>query len=178
MDRSGGPENAKCKVCPKNCHWQSHCNNPYRFELYTEVEIRTLDDLKKNYEDATKGLSSAQAIKQSIEAFLKNAEEQVKYMLRNVQESLHRLDEIALKPNPLTEVEHLDVLIESERNQKNEGYKERIAFYQKAKEEAKIMGEAKHPDRILQKIQPNRPSNDQVPSKGQRSWKDVIMFWK
>ena len=38
-------------------------------------------------------------------------------MSREAKEIMQRLDEIALKPNPLSEVEYIDLLIESERQE-------------------------------------------------------------
>ncbi len=38
--------------CPGQCEWVRHINNLYRFELYTAVEVRTSDELKRNYQQA------------------------------------------------------------------------------------------------------------------------------
>lgn len=60
-------------------------------------------------------------------------------MSREAKESMQRLDEIALKPNPLSEVEYIDLLIESERQEGKPGYSQRIKYYQDMKQRALIM---------------------------------------
>lgn len=42
-------------------------------------------------------------------------------MIKKAQQSLRRLDEIALKPNPLTQVDYLEILIESEKAEAKSG---------------------------------------------------------
>ena len=60
-----------------------------------------------------------------------------------VQQSLRRLDEIALKPNPLTRTEYLELLIESEKNEAKPGWKKRVEYYEEAKRQAEILSKAK-----------------------------------
>ncbi|NEQ41112.1 MAG: hypothetical protein F6K40_34855 [Okeania sp. SIO3I5] len=64
-------------------------------------------------------------------------------MIQKTQRSLRRLDEIALKPNPLTELEYIDLLIESEKQEAKFGWQERVKYYQGAREFAITLANTK-----------------------------------
>ena len=80
---------------------------------------------------------------ENLQRELAKVKDQVRGMVQRVQQSINRLDQIALKPNPLTEVDHLNLLIDSEKQQKNPGYQNRIKFYEEAKRNAEIYTKAK-----------------------------------
>ncbi len=134
MDWSG----ATCRVCPGGCSWNRHFNNPYRFELYEEDEERTQDDLKQRYFKAVEGKTEVEAMISTTEEYLAQVDELVKGMIRQVQRSLKRLDEIALKPNPLSEVEYIDLLISSEQQEKKPGWSQRVQYLQHARQQAQL----------------------------------------
>ena len=135
---NGGEESAKCRVCPSNCHWSKHVNNPYYFKIYEETEERTQEDLKQKYAKAVAGKTQVEAMIHNMEARLAELDENVMKKIHQVRVSLKRLDEIALKPNPLTEVEYIDLLIESEKQEATAGWQERVQYYQAAREHASI----------------------------------------
>ena len=60
-------------------------------------------------------------------------------MVQTIKQSLHRLDEIALKPNPLTEVEYIELLIQSEKDQCKPGWQQRIKCYEEVKQQAMLL---------------------------------------
>lgn len=62
----------------------------------------------------------------NLEKFLLNVHTNVLTMIIKVQQSLQRLDEIALKPNPLTQIEYLELLTETEKNEAKKGWKQRV----------------------------------------------------
>ena len=64
-------------------------------------------------------------------------------MMHVICQSLIKLDEIALKPNPLADVDLLSLLLDSEKQQKNPGYQQRIKFYEEAKRNAETFIKAK-----------------------------------
>ena len=126
----GGPDSAHCTVCPGNCHWSQHVNAPYRFELYYEVETHTSDDLKKNLSEAIEGKNQIEAMIANIEKELDMLQEAIVGKVREVKRSLERLQEIALKPNPLSEIEYIDLLIKAEKSEKSLGFTERIEAFE------------------------------------------------
>ena len=66
-------------------------------------------------------------------------------MMFKAQQSLRRLDEIALRPNPLTRTEYLELLIECEKNEAKPGWKQRVKYYEEAKRQAEILSKVKDP---------------------------------
>ena len=140
---NGGESSAKCRICPGRCSWRQHASNPYRFEIYTQKETRTSEDFKKKYYPALEGKNKVLAKMQQIQDFLKHVETDVMGMVNEVQKSMERLDKIALRPDPSTQIEHLDLLIESEKQQAKSGYQQRVQFYEHAKQQVWIMKEAK-----------------------------------
>ena len=67
-------------------------------------------------------------------------------MMFKAQQSLRRLDEIALRPNPQTRTEYLELLIECEKNEAKPGWKQRVKYCEEAKRQAEILS------KILQQL--------------------------
>ena len=137
MDGNGSLK-AKCTVCPGNCDWDRHVNNPYRFDTYKDKEVVTLDSLKVKYFAAKKGKAKKEDIIRAIKERLTLVDQLVMENIRQVQRSLSRLDLIALKPNPLSEIEYIDLLIESEKQEAKAGWNERVQYLQAAKKQAQV----------------------------------------
>lgn len=134
----GGGYNAKCTVCPGRCGWQRHVNNPYRFEFYDDTETRTSEELKQRYLQAMKGKSKVEGMIGNLKSHLDHVDRLVKAMIHQVHTSLERLDQIALKPNPLSEVEYIDLMIESEKQELKPGWSQRVQYLQGARKQAEI----------------------------------------
>ena len=130
---------SRCRICDGKCSWKVHVNNPYRFELYTEEVEKTSADLKKKYEKALEGRKGVHAIIECMENQLKQSHRQVIQNIREARHCLERLQEIALKPNPLSEVEYIDLLIESEKSEAKKGFKNRIQALEKLRDQAVIL---------------------------------------
>lgn len=138
MDRRGN-----CRICPRNCTWSEHKNLPYLIEYKTVTETRISEDLKKKYHRAVKQKATSEQMMKSIEVSLQDVHVQVLTMIKKAQQSLRRLDEIALKPNPLTQVEYLELLIESEKREAKAGWKQRIQYLEVAKSHAEMLSKVK-----------------------------------
>ena len=139
MDGNG--TKASCKVCPGNCHWRQHHNNPYYFESYEEEETRTSNDLKKQFQDASTKKTGVQGMISKLEKELEDLYNQVFLNIRQVRQCLQRLDEIALKPNPLTDADYIGLLIQAETNEQKPGYLKRIEYLSEVKEQAELMAQ-------------------------------------
>ena len=130
----GGKESACCTVCPGNCPWDQHVNASHRFETYYEVETQTSDDLKKNMFDAIEGKNQVESMIIDIENELKMFQNVIIGMVSEAKRSLERLQEIALKPDPLSETEYIDLLVKAENSKKSPGFTERIKVFEVIKE--------------------------------------------
>ena len=140
---NGGVTNARCTVCTCHGHWRRHVNNPYYYEEYIEEEEQTDEDLEKKHGKAVKGMNKVQSMIHNIEHELQSLRKLVLELIQNIRKSLSRLDEIALKANPLTEVEYIELLIQSENDQAKLGYQQRIKYYEDVKEQALLLRRAK-----------------------------------
>ena len=115
-----------CKVCPGHCHWDIHHNNHFRFEVHYVKEKRTEDDLKKKYYAAMCGKSVHESMMEKIIVELKAIHMQVVQTIEKAQKCLQKLDEIALRPNPISESDYLELLIEAEKREAKPGWMERV----------------------------------------------------
>ena len=131
----------KCGICIGKCSWKEHKNNNYRFELYEEYETRTSDDLKKKYESA---MNSKDKLEKVINTMKKELDALNKVVLRKIDQAhncITRLRQIALKPDHLTEVGYIDLLIESEKREAKPRWLERVQALEGVREQAKIVAE-------------------------------------
>ena len=117
MHSGRGTLKAKCGICHGNCSWKVHKCNPYRFELYEDYETRTSDELKTRYESAMSRKEQLECVIEDMRKELYTVNMAVLRKMEQARRSLQRLQEIALKPNYLTEVEYIDLLIEAEERE-------------------------------------------------------------
>ena len=132
-------KNGFCTICPKKCKWDEHKNTPYRYKWYEVTETRTIDELQRRYNIATSGKFKVEALMESLDNDLKKMHKHVIQLMHQIKESLQRLSEIALRPNPLSVVDYIDTLIESEKQQCEDGYRERIQTLHQLRREAALM---------------------------------------
>ena len=128
--------NGRCRICPRKCSWDLHKNHPYVYVIEVHPVTKMAADLKKRYEDA-KGekLKAEQIVLQCQEDFDK-VQIRVLGLVDQARKIIDRLSEIALRPNPLSTVDYIDILIESEKAEAQPGWKERMAQLIKVRERA------------------------------------------
>ena len=148
MDKSSG----NCEICPQQCHWTCHKNLSFYYVYDIVLEERTSEDLKKKYESAKKGKTKVEGMIARIGEELEKMHQQVMRKIVKAQKCLHRLDEIALKPNPLTNVEYIKLLIEGEKQTANPGWKQRIKYLEEAKEQAEVLSNVKTAEAVEERI--------------------------
>lgn len=137
--------NEHCTVC--GCHWSQHANTPYIYESYTEVEEQTSQDLFEKYNIAVGAKNKTTKLRDGVKKEFIQIADDVLLMTEQVRVSLSRLDQIALKPNPLTSEEYLELLIQDEKNTKRNNWQQRVTYYEEAKKQAQFLVEiAKNTD--------------------------------
>ena len=141
--------NGKCIVCQGKCDWFHRHNNPFYFKVRTVTEVTTLRNLKEKYYKAVQEKSQQETMMVTLESELAKVKSQVRNMVISLRTSINRLDQIALRRNPLTEIDHLNLLIESEKQQKNPGFEGRIKFYEDEKKGAEIFNKIKAEQNLL-----------------------------
>ena len=128
-----------CTICTGKCHWSQHVNDRYRIEWWKRTVTRTVEDLKKKYYDAKSGKSKYESIVSGLEQELEKKGFIVSENIKRARACVQRLEEIALKPNPLSEVGYIELMIESEKQQKKPGFNARIGTLRKVKKQAELL---------------------------------------
>ncbi|XP_039547567.1 uncharacterized protein LOC120493142 isoform X2 [Pimephales promelas] len=129
----------KCRVCPGKCAWNVHSNQKYKWDYVKEKRKETYQDLKKRFEDAHGQVMSTKIIFKELEKELEVVQDIVAVLLEKSQESLERLQEIALKPNPLSTPDYIDLMIESEKQEAKSGFQDRIQSLMDVRNNAEII---------------------------------------
>ncbi|KAG0729123.1 hypothetical protein GWK47_003564 [Chionoecetes opilio] len=127
-----------CRICPGKCYWDIHKNMGFRFDTKWNKEQRTVQELLDRYEKAQKGKLTKESIILSIEQDINEHANKVLDMIREAQKHVEHLDDIALKPNPLSTKEYIELMIESEKMQKRHNFGKRIQMLQKIKDEVSV----------------------------------------
>lgn len=127
-----------CTVCSKKCFWNEHKNAGYKFDYVVKKVRKTYIEMKQKYEKALES-------KLTYGSFIEKLSCDVDKLFLNVGQKMTkmnrcktRLKEIALRPDPLSTVEHLDLMIQAEEHDKQPGYKRRIEMLYEYRDMAKI----------------------------------------
>jgi len=128
-----------CTVCPKQCHWMQHANQPFVYIYTTEKKKIRSEDLYKKYVDyKSKASASEQVLRGLINEFL-SVQAQVARNIATVTRCLDRLRKIALLGDPLSVGDYMDLMIQAEIAEKKSGWKERVRQIETMKEETNFL---------------------------------------
>ena len=103
----------------------------------------TLDKLKAAYDTAMANQKQLEAVMKKLECELEEIDQAVLQNINQARQSLQRLHELALRPDPLTEVEYIDILIESEKLEARPGWSERVKTLQEVRKQAEILSKVR-----------------------------------
>ncbi|XP_028397352.1 uncharacterized protein LOC114521140 [Dendronephthya gigantea] len=138
--------NGNCQACRGRCHWSVHVNDSVRMvDEYEEIP-QEYDGKKAKLEEAEKGYTKVEAEINRLKAEFSETEEIVLSFVAEMQRGLQRLSEIALKKDPLQEVEYLDLLIQSEESQGKPGFMDRVKSLRDTREKAEKINSMATPD--------------------------------
>uniref|UniRef100_A0A8C8SII7 Fibronectin type-III domain-containing protein n=1 Tax=Pelusios castaneus TaxID=367368 RepID=A0A8C8SII7_9SAUR len=138
-----------CTVCPGKCFWNVHFNQKYKFEYKVVKEKQTYEQLKEKYEKASGEVLTAKNVVEKLSQEYSMVEEILMELIEKSSRSLQRLQAIALKPNPLSTPEYIDLLIMSEQQELKPGYQERIKSLTEVREVAEIIRKITNKERLL-----------------------------
>ncbi|XP_056310868.1 uncharacterized protein LOC130222313 isoform X2 [Danio aesculapii] len=132
-------KDGKCTVCPGKCAWNVHFNQKYKWDYIKETRKETYQDLKKRFEEAHGEVMTKEKIFEKLEYELEVVQDIVTGLIKDSQKSLECLEEIALKPNPLSTPDYIDLMIESEKQEAKPGFLDRIQSLNEVKVKAEII---------------------------------------
>lgn len=97
--------------------------------------------MQKKYQEATGKLLSQEQIVEKLGEELGDLLDDIEDMMIIIKTCNERLEEIALRPNPLSMTEHIDLMIESEKLEKKDGFLQRINILNDFRKKAQITNE-------------------------------------
>ena len=104
-----------------------------------EIEVtKTYQDMEAKYLSATEKSEKSKSLLDKIKEQYDNVMEQNEKLVIDVKHCINRLKEIALKPNPISEIEYINILIENEKEGRKDGYKERVKILEELRAKAEI----------------------------------------
>lgn len=131
MNREGA-----CVQCPKGCHWKLHHNTPYIIKWSKRQVKKRYDEMKKKYEEATKKTLTQEQVLEQMNQDISRQEEAIQVMMEVISKLNNRLKEIALRPDPMSTFQYIELMIASEKREKKSGFEGRIDALEKCKKRA------------------------------------------
>ncbi|XP_030266652.1 uncharacterized protein LOC115577936 [Sparus aurata] len=128
-----------CTQCPGKCPWIVHFNQKYKWEYQEVKEKKTAEDLKEKYLEAKGAKASVQVLCDKLNSVFDRLQANVGKLMKRSAKRLNRLKEIALKPNPLSTPEYIDLLIEGEKSECKPGWQQRVEHLTAMREQAELM---------------------------------------
>ncbi|XP_048376331.2 uncharacterized protein LOC125446648 [Stegostoma tigrinum] len=143
--------NGYCRVCPSKCVWSIHFNQKYKFDYETRKEKKTYKELKEKYEKASGEKMTQEKVMKKLQQELDGVQQVVFKLIETSSQCILRLEEIALRPNPLSTPEYIDLLIQSEKEEAKPGFLERIQSLNEVKQQAEIMAKISRQEELCPK---------------------------
>ena len=144
MDHSQPSKTRRCRICPEKCIWNMHANQPYRWEYVKQKQATSSDAIKQKYEAELKRKLKAEELLKVLEKDVEDNEKIVLQRVDTVARCIQKLDEIALRPNPFSTPQYIDLIIDAEQQEKRLGFQERIESLKKLRQMAIIQSKIKN----------------------------------
>lgn len=151
--------NGSCTVCSKKCKWDQHQNMHFYFDHTVEKVKECFTEKKLKYEKAKGEKMNNQVYLEKLTEDVENLFKNIQLKMIEMQECKSRIHEIALRPDPLTATEHIDLMIEAEKMEKKPGYDKRIQILHNFRETALIDKKFEHFDEDLQSAKKDMESH-------------------
>ncbi|XP_069775828.1 uncharacterized protein [Narcine bancroftii] len=167
-----------CTVCPQKCIWNVHFNQKYKFSYETKKEKRTYDELKRKYEKACGEKMTQQKFLETLREEFDEVQEAVLQFIDQLSQSIQRLEEIALRPNPLSTPAYIDILIQSEKDEAKPGFIERIETLRRVKDQAELIENvSKNPNWVPEKLNQDHTRGKKGAGKKNKGFFSNFMNW-
>ena len=136
-----GTNPVRCMICANHCEWEVHKFTKFHYVTREVVKEKTSEELKARYETAQGKKLSTQQLVDAIWEEFEGIQGKVMYTICEIRESVSVLQEIALKDNPLSTVEYIDILIQGEKNNGQPGWQKRTEHLHEMQKKAKHLQE-------------------------------------
>ncbi|XP_073488591.1 uncharacterized protein [Aquarana catesbeiana] len=113
-----------CRVCGHKS--STHFSEMSYWETFVDKKMKSYVDVKEKYEKEEKMTLTLSKVLIKLKDDIKKAEQEALKLIQEVARILKQLQEIALKPNPMSTVDYIQLLIEKEKREGKSGFMERI----------------------------------------------------
>ena len=125
-----------CTVCPGKCLWTLHASQSYRWEYVNQKQPTSLEEIKNTYESELNTEMTLNGLIQSLQQTIKEKEKAMLKEVEKVTKCIARLEEIALRPNPLSSAQYIGLIIDTEKKENRPGFDRRILSLEKLRNKA------------------------------------------
>ncbi|XP_029441924.1 uncharacterized protein LOC115081641 [Rhinatrema bivittatum] len=166
MDYSG-----QCVVCPGKCPWKVHLHQNFMWIIKRRT-FKSSAGTENMIEMVQKDVTSKMNELEALEKEYAEAEANVIKKIEESSQCLKRLEKIALKSNPLSTPEYIELLITTEKQEAKPGYEKRIEALLEVKEQAILISKIVNGEKLL-------PSEEEIYEKNkERLQKIALSFQK
>ncbi|EFX74806.1 hypothetical protein DAPPUDRAFT_56718 [Daphnia pulex] len=127
------PGNAPCNVCPGKCLKDEHQHEDFKWDSIQQEETQTLYEVSEKYKAAEKRKSNAEEILHGLKEEIERLKSDIFKTMEEITDCSNVLKEIALQGNPLTVMDHIQIIIDDENRDEKPGCEERIKSLQDLK---------------------------------------------
>lgn len=121
--------NGCCTVCPSKCSWEDHVSEKKKWEYKEDTRKQSVRELKESI-GVTDDKMTAEALVKKLESVFSDKLPDVTELAKMSCKCEDTLKQIALKPDPLSTSEYIDMLIEEEKSEANPGWEKRVRHLQ------------------------------------------------
>ncbi|XP_005751420.1 uncharacterized protein LOC102194809 [Pundamilia nyererei] len=121
--------NGCCTVCPSKCSWEEHVNEKKKWEYREDTRKQSVRELKESI-GVTDDKMTAEALVKKLESVFSDKLPDVTELAKMSCKCEDTLKQIALKPDPLSTSEYIDMLIEEEKSEASPGWEKRVRHLQ------------------------------------------------
>ncbi|KAE8595262.1 hypothetical protein XENTR_v10015662 [Xenopus tropicalis] len=126
-----------CRLCEHKV--SSHVTEKQKWEHVVKRTKKTYVTMKQRYEEASKERLTTEMVFENLERELNEVEAEEMKLIERAAQCLRRLEAIALKPNPLSTLDYIDMMISTEKREGKLGFHEKIESLEKAKAKIKCL---------------------------------------
>ena len=138
-----------CTICEQHCVWSDHKSSGFRLVVeYEEVE-KTYEDVLKKYQDAPGKRSIIRSIVELRKKEYTKIRGDVEKQVNKCRSILEELREIALKPDPLSEGDYIEILIDTEKVECKPGFLDRVRELNDIKAKAVRLRQVRNREKIM-----------------------------
>jgi hypothetical protein len=128
----------RCNICPGNCPDGDHKNEDAKWDFIQQEETITMDHVRQKYEEAMGRQLSAEGILNGLQNEVEQLKSDIIKTMAEITRCSNVLREKALRGDPLSTLEYIQIIIDDERRDEKPGYEERIKSLEDVLERARI----------------------------------------